>query len=179
MSWWRLFLWLVIGLLLIILDRGILAALPFPINTLSPVLFILIFSFILQLRAASYWLALVVAVGADFYSGTVGGVTSLTVLLILLVGEPISTGIFTHRSLGGSLLISEILTTIWVLARYFLTTVIWWWQTSGWSFGALNFLSEWLWQLAVMAVVVIILYRTIGRWLPDWSPVRIGGRLYD
>lgn len=179
MSWWRLLLWLVAGVLLVILDRGLLAALSFPLNILSPVLFILIFSFSLQLRAASYWLALGVAVGVDFYSGAVGGVTSLTVLLILLLGEPISTGIFTHRSLSGSLLISGILTTIWVAARYFFTAIIWWWQTSLWSFGLMSFFSEWLWQLAIMTVVVIVLHQTIGRWLPDWSPLRIGSRLYD
>jgi hypothetical protein len=156
---------------------GAVSSFSYPYSEFPIIPILVSLALVLRVRPSAFWFLFSVVFILDLYRGAGFGVGILSFVALIIVGNRVSSDVFSHRSLIGCLVISAAMGLFWVLFNAIFGQLAIWFYGGSFQIGFSSLLASIAIQSGAAAVIVGALYSLAPRWLRDHSPMIINGRI--
>ena len=94
---------------------GVVSSFSYPYSEFPIIPILVSLALVLRVRPSAFWFLFSVVFILDLYRGAGFGVGILSFVALIVVGNRVSSDVFSHRSLIGCLVISAAMGLFWVL----------------------------------------------------------------
>lgn len=159
-----------------IFNIGFIAALPYPYSEFPLFPIVLALAFVFRVRPSIFWYLFFAVAVTDLYSGSLIGVSVITLVLLVLIGYRISNEIITHRSVVGCFVISGMTGILWSVCSQLLSATASRFFSGSFGVDWSTFFIVVLLQGVLAAIVTSTLYFVIPWFVRARSPFVITER---
>lgn len=139
----------------VIIQIGVIGALPYPFSEIPFVPIILSILFLWQGRPSVLWYLIIFTAFVDVYRARTVGVGVISLIVVIAIARSVFERLFSHKSLAGAAMITIFISAFWVISQWFFGNFASMLRGIEWHAAWIAFAGHLFWQ-SIFSVVVVI-----------------------